>query len=174
MAERPPVEEPRPRSADVAHDEPQRAPDREVRAPSRPEEVVSGVDLELARDRTVDDHEDGGATGGGAGPVVAPLRVTDALDRRHDEGHVLGLTAGHDRVDRDFLGRDRHGPVDDEGDLLLRLEAGGVEHRAHPVRRWRDDRQTVGPPLLEAELDRVGDIRDLVPLGRECGRHQYS
>src|SRR5438309_5033344 len=49
-----------------------------------------------------------------------------------------------------------------------------ASNRAHPVRRWRDDRQTVGPPLLEAEFDRVGDIRDLVPLGRECGRHLYS
>src|SRR2546428_2337742 len=42
---------------------------------------------------------------------------------------------------------------------------------ARPIRRGRDDRQAVGPALLEAELDRVGGVLDLIPLGRECDRH---
>jgi len=95
--------------------------------------------------------------------VIAPRRIADTLDGGHDDRHVLGLAAGHHRVDRDLLRRDGHHPVRDEGDLLLRGEPGRLEHRADPLRRGRHDRKTVGPALCEAELDRVADVLDLVP-----------
>ena len=50
MAERAPVEQPRQRAAHVAHDQPHGPADREVRPPAGTEQVVTGVDVELAGD----------------------------------------------------------------------------------------------------------------------------
>src|SRR5262249_57635790 len=112
----------------------------------------------------------GGGGGGGRGAVIAHGGVTDALHRRDDDRHVLGPAAGHDRVDGDLLRGDRYRPVRDERDLLLGIETRGREHHRHAVLGRRDDRQPVGPSLLEAELPRV-DVVDAIPLGRQRNRH---
>jgi len=170
--ERAAVERAGDRAADVAHHEAHGAADRQVRAPARAEEVVARVDVELVSDRAVDDHEHAGAGGGRARPMVAPARVRDALDGRDDDGHVLRPAPRHHRVDCDLLRRDGHGPVGDEADLLFWIEPRRLEHRPDALGRRRDDGQAVRPALLEAELDRVGDVLDLVALRRQRGGHR--
>src|SRR4029434_6309613 len=66
---------------------------------------------------------------------------------------------------------DGHRPIRDECDLLLRGEPGRLQHSADPLRGGRHDRKPVSPALLEAELDRIADILDLIPLRCESDRH---
>ena len=172
MSERPAIEQAGQGAADVTHHQTDRPPDREVGPPARSEQVVAGVDVELAGDRSIHDHEHRGAAGRRPRPVITPARVTDPLDRRHDHRQILGLAAGHDRVDGDLLGGDGHRPVLDECDLLARRQARRLEHRAHSIRRGWDHRKTVGPALLETELDGVAGRLNLMSLGREHRRHQ--
>ncbi len=171
VADGAPVEQARHRAAHVAHHQAQGAADREVGAPAGAEEVIARVDVQLARDGPVDDQQHRGAARRGAGPVVAPARITDPFHRRHHDRHVLGLAARHDRVDGDLLGGDRHRPIPDIGDLGVRGQSGGVQHGTDGRFGGRDDGQAVGPPLLEAQIDGPGGVVDLVALGRERGRH---
>ena len=74
------------------------------------------------------------------------------LHHREDDRHVLGLAAGHHRVDRDLL--DRAGRVvrRDRADHLLRIAGRAPEHAQHPHRGRRDHGQPVAPAAGEAEL----------------------
>ena len=171
MADGAAVEQAGHRAAHVAHDQAHRAPDREIRAPAGTEEVVARVDVELTRDRSVDDHQHGRAGGRRARAVITPALVADPLDCGHHDRHVLRLAARHHRVDRDFLGRDRHEPIADIGELGIRREPDRVQHGAHRRLGGRDDRQSVAPASVEAEVHGGSHVVDLETLGRECARH---
>ena len=91
----------------VAHDEADGPADRRVGPPARSQEVVPRVDVQLAGNRSVDQHEDGRASRAGCGAVVSVSGVGQRLKSGHDDRHVFGPAAGQDRVDRRLLGRDR-------------------------------------------------------------------
>ncbi len=170
VAEGAAVEAARQRPDHVAHHEAHRTAHRGVGAEARAEQVVAGVELQALADRPVDDHEHAGAAGGGGRPVVAPARVGHGLDRRDHHRHVLRQATGHDGVDGDLLRAHRHLAVGDEADLGPWLLARRVEHGLHRAFCRRHHRQAVGPSLLEAELDRAGQVGSAV-AGRGERRH---
>src|SRR5204863_6677950 len=78
---------------------------------------------------------------------------------------------GHHGIDRHLLGRHRHLPVGDERDLVLSRETDRIQHGAHTAFGRRHHGKSVGPALLEAELDGLARIVHGIALGYEFCRH---
>ena len=105
VAERRRVGLARPRAEHVHRDQTQGAADRRVRPVALPERVVARVHPDLRRDRPADDHAEGGAARARQHGVQVERRVEHRLERRDDDGEVLGPAARHHRVRRRLLER---------------------------------------------------------------------
>ena len=131
------------------------------------------VHADLLADRTVDhDH------GGGRARGRAARRHLGSRERQNDR-EVFRLGAGHDGVHRHLLDRVFPGGAElgrlHAADDLVRLAASVREHRAHALLRRRDDRQPVGPVVVEKELlQALFGVRLDEPRRRalECGHAQ--
>ena len=113
------------------------------------------VDSNLLDDGAADDDHGSGGVAGGLEAVEVEAFIQQGLDGGHDDGHVLGLAAGHDGVDGDGLdGGDavagRHDADDVEG-----VPSAGVDHALDRILGGRDDGEAVGPAVLVILLDGV-------------------
>ncbi len=128
-------------------------PDRRVGVIVGTHRANAGIHPQLFADRSVD-HRDRRERGGAAGPGGDA-----AGGHSQDNGQVVGTGAGHDRVDRDLLDVElpefaeggRPHPADD----LLGGVAGAFQHAFHPLFGGQDDRQVVGPAVLDEQLAQV-------------------
>src|SRR5207245_2317134 len=147
------------------------AADGHVGAEALAEGVVARVDLELARDGAVDDHERRDGMRGRVDGVAVEVGSGEGVDRGDDHGQVLGSGAGHDGIDGDAL----HGRLalarGQDGHHLARIAIGPAEALAHGLVRGRDDGQPVRPAalLIEAVDGRVGAVQP-ERLGRGARR----
>ena len=159
-------------AAEVAHDQPQRAADRQVGAVALPEAVARRVHPGLLGERSGDDDQRAGGIRGRHKAVEREPLVARRLHRRQHDRQRLGFAARHDRVDRDLLDRRLAAVGRELADDLLRVAARVLEHRHDPLRRRRHDRQPVGHAAVEERLDRVLELADGQRARRGCGRRR--
>ncbi len=154
-------------AADIGEDEPQRASYGRVAFPSLPEHVVSGVDLELLYDGTVDDDHRRNGVGRGLHRQQVELRLADGFDRCEHDGKIVGSAAGHHSVDGDFLDRRQRHPGRDHADDGVRGLPDGRQHFVDALAARRHDGQAIGPAL------RVEIVVDLIRR-RGLRRHRRN
>ena len=146
-------------AADVADDELQRAADRRVGAVALPEALMPAFMPMRAADRAVDHDHRARRHRRREQAVHVELVGARGLDRGEHHRQVLGLAAGHHRVDRHLLDRAR-GPGRAARPRRPRPGAAvPLEHAQHPRRRRRHDRQAIGPAAREAGFDLVLERR---------------
>ena len=149
---------PRPAPAHVHQDEPEGAPDRRVGAEAGAEEPRARMHPDGARDGATDHEERSHGMGGGLHAVEIEGRLEQGAHRRHDDGKVRGVTAGHDGIDGELP----HArlPPERRHDAEHPRGIGSPEHGAHALRRGRNDGQPIAPVALdELRVDLVlGDL----------------
>jgi hypothetical protein len=86
--------------------------------------------------------------------LVASYRLDDGEDDREE----LRAAAGHNRVDRNVLDGYLSLSLDVLANNLVAGTARGGHGLSDLLRRWRHDRQPIGPPLVIAKLDQVSAV----------------
>ena len=152
---------------EIPEREPHRAADGGVRAIAVAEDAVARVEAELARDRPSHDHERHAHVGRLADAVQIVRGVEERLQGGEDHREMLGPAAAHHRVDRELLDRRGAALGRDQAEALLGVAPGVLDQRLDAAPGGEDDREAVGPPAREAELDRL-----LVVGGRHYVRYQ--
>src|SRR5258705_9015272 len=145
-------------------------PDRHVGAKALTESVVARIDAELARDRSIDDHDRSHRVRGGLDGVEIEGGIRERFDGCDDHRHVFGLAPGHDRVDGDPLDGRLPLPWRQDGHDVERIAIGPAQKFLHVPVRGRNDGQAVRPAalLVEAVDGRIGGIQP-ERLGRGAG-----
>ena len=160
-AERRSLDIARPRAADVAQHQFQRAPDRRVRARAVAERHHAHVHLEAMPNRTVHHDHRRRAPGRGHDAVDVELVGADRFERRDHDRQILGLASRHHGVDRDFLDRHRRQVRRHDRDDVARIAPRPRQHPHHALGRRRHHGQTVGQPALEHEFEYVFGVAQL-------------
>ena len=169
-----PVDALRAPAADVAHDELDGAPDRQVGAVALPERVAGAVhpDRLGARPAADDDRADRHRRRQHA--VDVELVVADRLDRREHPWQVLGEATGHHGGDGDLLDGDVDEVWGHRGDDVLGVAGRALEHPQHPLLGRRHDRQAVGPAPREHRLELVLQLGELDAAASGGGRRRSA
>ena len=149
-----------PPAADVAHHELERAADRRVRAVALAEHVLARVHPDPSPDRAVHDHHGTYGHRRGQHAVDVELVGADRLDRREDDGQILGQAARHHRVDRHLLDGGGREVGRDDRDQLVGCARRAREHREHAALGRRHHGQAVGPAAREQRLGLVFERRE--------------
>ena len=159
-----------PAPAHVAHDQLQGPPDRGVGPVALAQHVVPAVHADAPGDGTVDDQHRTAEVGRAQQAVDVEVVGAGRLDGGQDHRQVLGLAAGHHRVDGHLLHRGRHQVGRDGGDHVLGIAAGALQHAQHPGLGGGHDRQPVAPAPVEEGLRLVLEAGPDRSAGRGAGR----
>src|SRR6185369_1464485 len=114
------------------------------------EGIMTRVDVELFRKRTVDNHERRYRMCRGLNAVEIERLLTHRLDREHDEREVLRAAARHDCVRRQTQRRGGAVARRYRRDRLVPRAIAVFEHILYALRSGRHDRQTVAPSAFTA------------------------
>ena len=156
--------------AGVHQDEANGAADGGVGAVARSEQVVAGVDVQVAHHGAVDDGQDGRAAHAGGRADEVEDRVEHGLGGSEHDGHVLGEAAGHHGVGRDLADGDLAAALWELADHLAGGSAAALDELRDAGLGGRDDGQAVSPAELVATLD---GLEGRVPLDG-CGLADFS
>ena len=153
-------------AADIDQSEPKRPPDCRVGAPARAEHAVAVVQSDVLDNRTVDDDQRSAGMGRGLAMGEPVLFFEHGFDRGDDDRKIGRYATRHHRIGGDGAqSREPHGRRNEPDDGVGRAPAHAGQHVLDPLRRWRNDRQAVGPAaLVEVIVDRldgVGKLRDV-------------
>lgn len=96
-------------------------------------------------------------------------RVSHGLDERQHDREVLGAATGHHRIDGGLLNGQGAAAVDVLDDHLVGGSPSRVQKAADAGRGGGYNGQSISPPLLVAELDRVFGVGDIQYARRKPG-----
>ena len=141
--------------ADVPDDQAEGAADGGIGPESRTEACLTAVNPDLLAHRAVDDDRVRRAGEGGGGRVGVGLGLQVGADGRHHHREVLGAAPCHHGIDGRFLGGHRdiargYGP-----EHFVGVQPSGGQHGRDRFGGGGDHGQAVGPPELEAGLERL-------------------
>ena len=121
IAQNRPFDAARSRAADIADDQPQRAPDGGVGTVPRAQSAQAAVQPDLVHDRPVHHHNRRRAHGCRGDPVDVEFIRADGFHGGDHHGQIFGLTPCHHRIDRDLFDRGDAHVWRHCGDDILRI-----------------------------------------------------